>query len=343
MDAENLPTALQPLLERWQEQWVEEELRRQAVDAARAAAAGGSAAGGKEEEKEGEEAEEAAPPVPPAFNVAGSEPGVTYSLLAGERGIHTSGWVLLSRKDAISRFDVVERDGAALAHPLPEMYFGSNEVALYHCDSGACIRWSAFAALSECSADADIPKCAAAAKWEEAGRAEMADMVQLKYDWTFSTSFVGALSRLPPLGSDVAEGDALVVEETDERIDYELLKRRDPILWSTVNNLFEDELHDEGTSELTIRVRVMPSCFFLLARQFIRVDGVMVRFNETRLFHKFGEPHLLREYSEKAATADKLRRSGLEPGSRLLKDGDRLAGMMGRPARMVVHKILLPV
>ena len=33
----------------------------------------------------------------------------------------------------------------------------------------------------------------------------------------------------------------------------------------------------------------MPSCWFLLNKQYLRVDGVIVRTRETRLFHKFDD------------------------------------------------------
>jgi hypothetical protein len=35
------------------------------------------------------------------------------------------------------------------------------------------------------------------------------------------------------------------------------------------------------------KVRVMPSCWFLLTKQYLRVDGALVRCREARFFHKF--------------------------------------------------------
>lgn len=43
----------------------------------------------------------------------------------------------------------------------------------------------------------------------------------------------------------------------------------------------------------------MPSSFFILLRFFLRVDGVMVRINDTRIFHEFGTNFVLREYTNK--------------------------------------------
>jgi type 2A phosphatase activator TIP41 len=104
------------------------------------------------------------------------------------------------------------------------------------------------------------------------------------------------------------------------------LKQMEPILFYDENILFEDELADNGTATLTTRLvrirtlmfrrirmfarlvkftnfifdkRVMPSCFFLLLRFFLRVDDVLFRVNDTRIYHQFGTNHIIREYSSK--------------------------------------------
>lgn len=61
--------------------------------------------------------------------------------------------------------------------------------------------------------------------------------------------------------------------------------------------LYEDELHDHGGSELNVRVRVMPHAFFVLARLFVRVDAVVFRIFDTRVFHSFGSNEVVRESS----------------------------------------------
>lgn len=44
------------------------------------------------------------------------------------------------------------------------------------------------------------------------------------------------------------------LEETDERIDLEKLKRKDKILFYTDLTLFEDELHDNGIASLSVKM-----------------------------------------------------------------------------------------
>lgn len=56
---------------------------------------------------------------------------------------------------------------------------------------------------------------------------------------------------------------------------------------------------------LLLQVRVMEQSFFALLRFYLRVDKVEVRVRDTRIFHRFGEPTVLREYTaRRAAFAD---------------------------------------
>ena len=45
----------------------------------------------------------------------------------------------------------------------------------------------------------------------------------------------------------------------------------------------------------------MPSCFLILLRYFLRVDNVLFRVNDTRFYHEFGQPNLIREYVSREA------------------------------------------
>ena len=51
----------------------------------------------------------------------------------------------------------------------------------------------------------------------------------------------------------------------------------------------------------------MPSCFFLLMRFFLRVDGVLSRIHDTRLYHEFDSDYLIREYTEKEKKFSEIR------------------------------------
>lgn len=64
-------------------------------------------------------------------------------------------------------------------------------------------------------------------------------------------------------------------------------------------SLYEDELADHGCSSLSLKFRCMPSCFFALLRFYLRVDKVLVKINDTRLYWEHGKPYMIREYSSK--------------------------------------------
>lgn len=49
--------------------------------------------------------------------------------------------------------------------------------------------------------------------------------------------------------------------------------------------LFEDELGDNGLTTCEFRFRVMGDCFFGLLRSYLRVDDVLIRILDTRIYH----------------------------------------------------------
>lgn len=76
------------------------------------------------------------------------------------------------------------------------------------------------------------------------------------------------------------------------------LRRTDvPILHYDEVRLFDDEVDDHGVVAATVRVRVMDACVFVLARVGIRVDGVLWRVLDTRVYHAFGEGGVVREWT----------------------------------------------
>jgi len=48
-------------------------------------------------------------------------------------------------------------------------------------------------------------------------------------------------------------------------------------------------LEDCGEVIMEAKMRVMPSCWFLLTKLFVRVDNKLVRSRETRLYHAFND------------------------------------------------------
>ena len=124
-------------------------------------------------------------------------------------------------------------------------------------------------------------------------------------------------------------------------IDYNLLRRPDPILFYSSVSLYEDELHDNGASTLSVKARVMDLCWFALLRMFVRVDGVVVRVRDTRFFHQFGTNVIYRETKIQEVMFEDMARLGLPVSVNEYRDVDRVAAML--PVKyMNVEQLQLP-
>lgn len=140
-----------------------------------------------------------------------------------------------------------------------------------------------------------------------------ADITAAKdYDWTYSTTWAGSLGDIAPQPllptqstpsvapglktlsppAQQGRGKKWFQPGTDparDRIPVERLgpSSGEPILFYDDIVLYEDELADNGTSIVNVKVRVMPSGFLVLQRFFLRVDEVVFRVFDTRLYCQF--------------------------------------------------------
>jgi type 2A phosphatase activator TIP41 len=86
-----------------------------------------------------------------------------------------------------------------------------------------------------------------------------------------------------------------------------------PILFFDEVVMYEDDLHDNGQVSLTAKIRVMPSCAYVLSRLYCRVDEVVVRCRESRvLVDFFGmKPQVYRDVSWRECYWNQLAEQGL--------------------------------
>jgi len=144
----------------------------------------------------------------------------------------------------------------------------------------------------------NINKVSYSREWEESKASLFnSSEVEIKkegidFDWTYSSRYKGTLELEPPEQVSI----------TKEGIPVGMLKVPDPILFFKEIHLYEDELSDNGTAEMTIKIRVMPRCFFVLLRFWLRIDQVTFRVFETRLFHDFEKNYLLRDFQAKESS-----------------------------------------
>ena len=74
--------------------------------------------------------------------------------------------------------------------------------------------------------------------------------------------------------------------------------------------LYEDEMADNGITMLSIKIRVMPQRLLLLSRFFMRLDNVLVRMRDTRVYVDFGTREVIREYVAKEDRYETVREVG---------------------------------
>ncbi|MED6173788.1 TIP41-like protein [Stylosanthes scabra] len=189
----------------------------------------------------------------------------------GHRGVRIHGWLIESRTHSILNSAAVQEWEHKLdTSHLPEMVFGENTLILKHLSSGTKIHFNAFDALCGWKQEALPPvEVPAAAKWKF--RSKPFQQVILDYDYTFTTPYCGSCTveidkDLQNARETSEETNSILWQDCKEQIDLVALASKEPILFYDEVVLYEDELADNGVSLLTVKVRVMPSSWFLLLR-----------------------------------------------------------------------------
>ena len=103
---------------------------------------------------------------------------------------------------------------------------------------------------------------------------------------------------------------SIAIEDTQDCIPVEKLKKNDPILWFTEINLFSKNSLQEK-ADYSIKVRVMPSLFYCLAKMTLYLNRKTVRSLETRVFHEYGSDNILRVFSVKENSVSELNDKGV--------------------------------
>jgi type 2A phosphatase activator TIP41 len=183
---------------------------------------------------------------------------------------------------------------------LPDMLFANNYLKLNH-KNGFGIEFNAYDSLLLVDPKADLIKVSVAKEWQESrADCEFIDKMVHPFDWTFTTPYKGSL-----VSND--KSMALKASPTEEKINIEKLKIPENILFFDEVTLFGDELSDHGDAFLTVKIRVMPTSFFILQRFFLRVDNVVIRIYDTRIYHEIHKSYIIREYIERESLVKDLK------------------------------------
>lgn len=241
------------------------------------------------------------------------------------RSIHLYNWTVMSIKGSILTSREIRQFSSRLTIPIPDMTFGRNQVMVKH-HSGWKMTFTAYDALEGVNKTGkEMIQVSYAQEWIKKRQKSCEGIERSKlYDWTFTTAYQGTVSHedeastSDAMTASVQETDngTSIVDKTvdgvasnvipifvpfDDVIPLDKLKRQDPILFFDEVVLYEDELSDNGLSILSVKVRVMPERLLVLQRFFMRLDNVIFRVRDTRIYIEFDTEQVIKEYIEKEA------------------------------------------
>ncbi|KAK3071241.1 Tap42 interacting protein [Teratosphaeriaceae sp. CCFEE 6253] len=250
-----------------------------------------------------------------------SDPGVQSTTT------YNGTWRITTRKLPILKAEPIETLSHAIGIPIPEMIFGDNYVSITHIPSAWSLQFNARDALDRVSkTEEGMLQVAVAEDWKKdrEGREEVRQVVK-PFDWSYSTDYRGTTDS----GQTDRKWEASTQQTSPVRTD--LLSRPDPILFFDTVDLYEDELADNGIALLSVKVRVMPERLLLLSRFFLRLDGVLIRIRDTRVYVEHAGKRVVRQYTAKEEKYDvvkeKLRTRG-ENATEALRDANVVAALL---------------
>jgi type 2A phosphatase activator TIP41 len=121
------------------------------------------------------------------------------------------------------------------------MVFHKNTLTLEH-GNGATLTFNPLEALKRVRNEKLDIKVSMSEEWHESRSSDQTKEKVKPFDWTFSTDYHGT------------SNDKFVIEPTDMKIDKFKLMVKEQILFYNDLTLFEDELHDNGTSVCSVKI-----------------------------------------------------------------------------------------
>jgi type 2A phosphatase activator TIP41 len=208
-------------------------------------------------------------------------------------------FIISSCKLPISKSGAIDAMSEQLGIPIPEMIFGNNLVSIVHRPSNWGIVFTAYDALDLVDkTGANMLQVSYAKGWSESRESSTARGIRevvRPFDWSYSSTYKG--TSLDEAASDQETQAPLKFQPSTKPIPLELLKRRDPILFHDEVILYESELDDNGISIFSVKFRVMEERMLLLCRLYMRLDDVVVRVRDTRVYVDFLTDEVIREFT----------------------------------------------
>ena len=222
---------------------------------------------------------------------------------------------MLNSKDLDILIKNKEENGLYISH-LPEIFYGFNRLFLINESQNFCYEFNPLQMLSltnnnvrqKLLKEKEIYYIPTQAK----SQYSKTDDTKNEMDWSFSSPYMGHITSI---NNCIMNKYYPKINETKKfrteksNITFPEIKVENVLNYNQVH-FFEDELGDIGLSEGKIGFGVMDQCFLGLMRCYLRVDNMLVRNIDTKIYHKFGEKYIVRNFSVKEKTYDELKNNG---------------------------------
>ena len=195
---------------------------------------------------------------------------------------------------------------------LPEIFYGRNRLFLINKSKNFCYEFNPIQMLSltnenirkKLLKEKEIYYIPSKAKSQYSKKEE----TKSEEDWSFSSPYMGHISSIK---DNIMFKYYPEIKETKKfKIEKSTIKFPETKIENVLNynqiHFFEDELGDIGFSEGKIGFGVMNECFLGLMRCYLRVDNMIVRNIDTKIYHKFGDKYIIRNFLVKEKTYDEL-------------------------------------
>ncbi|PYH41879.1 TIP41 family protein [Aspergillus saccharolyticus JOP 1030-1] len=229
----------------------------------------------------------------------GADATAMSSLPQRPKSMAINGFTITTQTLPILKAEPIDKMTKKLGIAPPEMIFGDNFVEIEHKDTPWKITFNAFDALDRVDKSGEsMLQVAYSKQWQRSRNHGGIKEIVKPFDWSYSTDYTGSLAP-----------GSRPFEATTKHIPTDLLRRPDPILFYDDVILYEDELADNGISMFSCKIRVMPARLLLLARFFLRLDNVLFRLRDTRVYVDFETGEIIREYQSKECDYESVRQA----------------------------------
>ena len=256
---------------------------------------------------------------------------------------------MLNSKDLDILIKNKEENGLFVSH-LPEIFYGFNRLFLINESQNFCYEFTPIQMLSltnynireKLLKEKEIYYIPIQAK----SQYSKIDDTKNEMDWSFSSPYMGHITSINNCIMNkyyhkINETKKFKIEKSN--IIFPETKVENVLNYNQVQ-FFEDELGDIGLSEGKIGFGVMDECFLGLMRCYLRVDNMLVRNIDTKIYHKFGEKYIIRNFTVKEKTYDELKNNGFHLSNQWNlspKQSEEVDPFLGKPIFEITDLVYL--